>query len=118
MKNEKTDPKVKFKDDDRITLEGTTKDKMNNISILLRNVDFSDMGKYTCHVKNPKENNLQHQATILLRVVDKCMQWGLGPGSGVGRTGGPQLSATGTWLHGPRCCVLVLHTCKSSWKLK
>ncbi|KAI5943303.1 sodium channel regulatory subunit beta-4 isoform X2 [Manis javanica] len=71
VKNEKTDPKVKFKDDDRITLEGTTKDKMNNISILLRNVDFSDMGKYTCHVKNPKENNLQHQATILLRVVDK-----------------------------------------------
>ncbi|KAK2503192.1 hypothetical protein MC885_003793 [Smutsia gigantea] len=97
VKNEKTDPKVKFKVDDRITLEGTTKDKMNNISILLRNLDFSDTGKYTCHVKNPKENNLQHQATVSLQVVDKRMQWGLGPGSGVGRTRGPQLNATVTW---------------------
>lgn len=71
VKNEKSDPKVKFKNDDRITLEGSTKEKMNNISILLRNLEFSDTGKYTCHVQNPKENNFQHQATIFLQVVDK-----------------------------------------------
>lgn len=74
MKNEKSDPKVKSKDDDRITLEGSTKEKMNNISILLRNLEFSDTGKYTCYVKNPKENNIHHQATITLQVVDKRKQ--------------------------------------------
>ncbi|XP_045338941.1 sodium channel subunit beta-4 isoform X2 [Leopardus geoffroyi] len=71
VKNEKSDPKVKSKDDDRITLEGSTKEKMNNISILLRNLEFSDTGKYTCHVRNPKEKNIHHQATITLQVVDK-----------------------------------------------
>ncbi|KAL1287872.1 PREDICTED: sodium channel subunit beta-4 [Capra hircus] len=71
VKNEKSDPKVKLKDDDRITLEGSTKEKMNNISISLKNLEFSDTGKYTCHVKNPKENYFQHQATIFLQVVDK-----------------------------------------------
>ncbi|XP_055279083.1 sodium channel subunit beta-4 isoform X1 [Moschus berezovskii] len=71
VKNEKSDPKVKLKDDDRITLEGSTKEKMNNISISLKNLEFSDTGKYTCHVKNPKEKDFQHQATIFLQVVDK-----------------------------------------------
>uniref|UniRef100_F6S6D8 Sodium channel regulatory subunit beta-4 n=1 Tax=Equus caballus TaxID=9796 RepID=F6S6D8_HORSE len=71
VKNEKSDPKVKFKDDERITLEGSIKEKVNNISILLRNVDFSDTGKYTCFVKNPKENHAGHNATIFLQVVDK-----------------------------------------------
>uniref|UniRef100_A0A8D2H728 Ig-like domain-containing protein n=2 Tax=Urocitellus parryii TaxID=9999 RepID=A0A8D2H728_UROPR len=71
VKNEKSDPRVKLKGDDRITLEGSTKEKMNNISILLSNLEFSDTGKYTCHVKNPKENDLQHHATIFLQVVDK-----------------------------------------------
>lgn len=80
MKNEKSDPRVHLKNDDRITLEGSTKEKMNNISILLKDVDFSDTGKYTCYVKNPKEKDLQHHATIFLQVVDKCMQWGLRQG--------------------------------------
>ncbi|KAM5245467.1 sodium channel regulatory subunit beta-4 isoform 1-T1 [Ctenodactylus gundi] len=70
VKNEKADPKLKLKDDDRITLEGTTKEKANNISILLRDLEFSDTGKYTCHVNNPKEK-VEHQATIFLQVVDK-----------------------------------------------
>lgn len=87
MKNEKSDPKVKSKDDDRITLQGSTKEKMNNISISLKNLEFSDTGKYTCHVKNPKENDFQHQATIFLQVVDKCMQWVWDKGSAIGRTG-------------------------------
>uniref|UniRef100_H0V1S8 Sodium channel regulatory subunit beta-4 n=1 Tax=Cavia porcellus TaxID=10141 RepID=H0V1S8_CAVPO len=71
VKNEKSDPKLKLKDDDRITLVGTTKEKKNNISILLRDLEFSDSGKYTCHVRNPKEKDLEHQATIILQVVDK-----------------------------------------------
>ncbi|XP_004689274.1 PREDICTED: sodium channel subunit beta-4 [Condylura cristata] len=71
VKNEKSNPKVKLKDDDRITLQGSTKEKVNNISILLRDLEFSDTGKYTCHAKNPKENHLEHQATIFLQVVDK-----------------------------------------------
>ncbi|XP_012510840.1 PREDICTED: sodium channel subunit beta-4 [Propithecus coquereli] len=71
VKNEKSDPRVTLKDNDRITLEGTTKEKKNNISILLRDLQFSDGGKYTCHVKNPKENNLEHNATIFLQVVDE-----------------------------------------------
>ncbi|KAG8522201.1 Sodium channel subunit beta-4, partial [Galemys pyrenaicus] len=73
VKNEKSNPKVRLKDDDRITLLGSTKEKVNNISILLRDLEFSDTGKYTCHAKNPKENYLEHQATIFLQVVDKCM---------------------------------------------
>ncbi|XP_006148911.1 sodium channel subunit beta-4 isoform X2 [Tupaia chinensis] len=44
---------------------------MNNLSILLRDLDFSDTGRYTCQVKNPKEKDLQHNATIFLQVVDK-----------------------------------------------
>ncbi|XP_059563738.1 sodium channel subunit beta-4 isoform X2 [Myotis daubentonii] len=44
---------------------------MNNLSILLRDLDFGDTGRYTCHVRNPKEKDLQHQATIFLQVVDK-----------------------------------------------
>lgn len=70
VKNEKTDPKVRLKTDDRITLEGSTK-KINNISILLRDLEFTDTGKYTCHAKNPREYFLEHQATIFLQVVDK-----------------------------------------------
>lgn len=73
VKNDKSDPKVKVKDDDRITLEGSTKEKMNNISILLSDLDFSDTGKYTCFVRNPKERDLNNSATIFLQVVDKCM---------------------------------------------
>ncbi|XP_069934949.1 sodium channel subunit beta-4 isoform X3 [Oryctolagus cuniculus] len=42
VKNEKSDPKVKLRDNDRVSLEGTTKEKMNNISILLRSLEFSD----------------------------------------------------------------------------
>ncbi|XP_008592181.1 PREDICTED: sodium channel subunit beta-4 [Galeopterus variegatus] len=71
VKNEKSDPKVKLKNDDRITLVGSIKEKMNNISIVLKYLEFSDTGKYTCHVKNPRENGLQQNATVFLQVVDK-----------------------------------------------
>lgn len=92
MKNEKSDPKLKLKDDDRITLVGTTKEKKNNISILLRDLEFSDSGKYTCHVRNPKEKDLEHQATIILQVVDKCMHGDQEQGSGMGQSWGSHLT--------------------------
>lgn len=40
-----------------------------NLSIVLLEVDFSDSGKYTCAVKNPKEKGAEHNATISLAVV-------------------------------------------------
>ncbi|NXG44198.1 SCN4B protein, partial [Psilopogon haemacephalus] len=55
----------------RVEFVGSTTGKDNNISIVLTNVEFSDAGKYTCHVKNPKEKNTQHNATIFLTVVQK-----------------------------------------------
>ncbi|XP_065553435.1 sodium channel subunit beta-4 isoform X2 [Lathamus discolor] len=58
----------------RVEFVGSTTKKDNNISILLKSVDFSDAGKYTCHVKNPKEKNAQHNATIFLTVVQKMVE--------------------------------------------
>ncbi|KAM6295818.1 sodium channel regulatory subunit beta-4 isoform 1-T1 [Aegotheles albertisi] len=58
----------------RVEFVGSTTGKDNNISIVLKNVEFSDAGKYTCHVKNPKEKNAQHNATIFLTVVHKMVE--------------------------------------------
>uniref|UniRef100_A0A8C6YVM5 Sodium voltage-gated channel beta subunit 4 n=1 Tax=Nothoprocta perdicaria TaxID=30464 RepID=A0A8C6YVM5_NOTPE len=58
----------------RVEFVGSTTGKENNISILLNEVDFSDAGKYTCHVKNPKEKNAQHSASIFLTVVHKMVE--------------------------------------------
>ncbi|XP_063211266.1 sodium channel subunit beta-4 isoform X1 [Chroicocephalus ridibundus] len=58
----------------RVEFVGSTTGKDNNISIVLKNVEFSDAGKYTCHVKNPKEKNAQHNATIFLTVVQKMVE--------------------------------------------
>lgn len=103
MKNEKSDPRVHLKSDHRVTLEGTTKDKMNNISILLRDLDFSDTGKYTCHVKNPKEKDLQHHADIFLQVVDKRTRWAPSQGPAAGRAGGRVAQGScGTGERAPR----------------
>lgn len=73
----------------RVEFVGSTTGKDNNISIVLKNVEFSDAGKYTCHVKNPKEKNAQHNATIFLTVVQKSKCWpGLPcPTSGTGAVG-------------------------------
>ncbi|XP_062995103.1 sodium channel subunit beta-4 [Elgaria multicarinata webbii] len=40
-----------------------------NISLELLDAEFSDSGKYTCFVKNPKEKNANHSDTITLKVV-------------------------------------------------
>uniref|UniRef100_A0A8C0B7T0 Sodium voltage-gated channel beta subunit 4 n=1 Tax=Buteo japonicus TaxID=224669 RepID=A0A8C0B7T0_9AVES len=58
----------------RVEFVGSTTGKDNNISIVLKNVEFSDAGKYTCHVKNPKEKDAQHNATIFLTVVQKMVE--------------------------------------------
>ncbi|XP_025913674.1 sodium channel subunit beta-4 [Apteryx rowi] len=58
----------------RVEFVGSTTGKDNNISIVLSEVDFSDAGKYTCHVKNPKEKNAQHSASIFLTVVHKMVE--------------------------------------------
>ncbi|NXS71094.1 SCN4B protein, partial [Pandion haliaetus] len=58
----------------RVEFVGSTTGKDNNISIVLKNVEFSDAGKYTCHVKNPKEKYMEHNATIFLTVVQKMVE--------------------------------------------
>lgn len=62
----------------RVEFVGSTTGKDNNISIVLKDVELSDAGRYTCHVLNPKEKKAQHNATIFLTVVhkSKCC-WGV-----------------------------------------
>ncbi|XP_058675156.1 sodium channel subunit beta-4 isoform X2 [Ammospiza caudacuta] len=58
----------------RVEFVGSTTKKDNNISIVLNGVEFSDAGKYTCYVKNPKERNAEQNATIFLTVVHKMVE--------------------------------------------
>ncbi|XP_036279028.2 sodium channel subunit beta-4, partial [Pipistrellus kuhlii] len=88
VKNEKAEPRLQVRGDERITLEGSTKEKKNNLSILLHDLDFGDTGRYTCHVQNPKEKDLQHQATVFLQVVDKRTAGAEGRAGTHGRSGG------------------------------
>ncbi|XP_075765446.1 sodium channel regulatory subunit beta-4 [Pelodiscus sinensis] len=71
IKNKASEPKIVYSDP-RVQLIGTTTGKENNISISMF-VDFSDAGKYTCHVRNPKEKGAEHNATITLRVVPEMV---------------------------------------------
>ncbi|NWU19328.1 SCN4B protein, partial [Dyaphorophyia castanea] len=73
IKNEDSEPVVIWHNP-RVEFVGSITKKDNNISIVLNNVEFSDAGKYTCHVKNPKERNAQHNATIFLTVVHKMVE--------------------------------------------
>ncbi|NWU01208.1 SCN4B protein, partial [Urocynchramus pylzowi] len=73
IKNKATEPTLIWHNP-RVEFVGSTTKKDNNISIVLNNVEFSDAGKYTCHVKNPKERNAQHSATIFLTVVHKMVE--------------------------------------------
>ncbi|KFV98476.1 Sodium channel subunit beta-4, partial [Fulmarus glacialis] len=79
----------------RVEFVGSTTGKDNNISIVLNNVEFSDAGRYTCHVKNPKEKNAQHNATIFLVVVQKRWEVSVGAGPGTLRR-----CCRGAGLHG------------------
>uniref|UniRef100_U3JTT6 Sodium voltage-gated channel beta subunit 4 n=1 Tax=Ficedula albicollis TaxID=59894 RepID=U3JTT6_FICAL len=73
IKNKGTEP-TRIWHNPRVEFVGSTTKKDNNISIVLNSVEFSDAGKYTCHVKNPKEKNAQHNATIILTVVHKMVE--------------------------------------------
>uniref|UniRef100_A0A8C9MQS0 Sodium voltage-gated channel beta subunit 4 n=1 Tax=Serinus canaria TaxID=9135 RepID=A0A8C9MQS0_SERCA len=73
IKTKATEPTLVWKNP-RVEFVGSTTKKENNISIVLNGVEFSDAGKYTCHVKNPKERNAQHNATIILTVVHKMVE--------------------------------------------
>ncbi|NXX35390.1 SCN4B protein, partial [Nicator chloris] len=73
IKNKATEPTLIWHNP-RVEFVGSTTKKDNNISIVLNSVEFSDAGKYTCHVKNPKERNAQHNATIFLTVVHKMVE--------------------------------------------
>ncbi|XP_019367266.1 PREDICTED: sodium channel subunit beta-4 [Gavialis gangeticus] len=72
IKSKAVEPKVQS-EDFRVVFVGSTTGKDNNISIVLLNVDFSDAGKYTCHVRNPKEKNAEHSSYIELQVVHKLV---------------------------------------------
>ncbi|NXP37032.1 SCN4B protein, partial [Leiothrix lutea] len=73
IKNKATEPTLIWHNP-RVEFVGSTTKKDNNISIVLNGVEFSDAGRYTCHVKNPKERNAQHNATIFLTVVHKMVE--------------------------------------------
>ncbi|NXE38203.1 SCN4B protein, partial [Ptilorrhoa leucosticta] len=73
IKNKASEPTV-IRSNPRVEFVGSTTKKDNNISIVLNSVEFSDAGKYTCHVRNPKEKNLQNNATIFLTVVHKMVE--------------------------------------------
>ncbi|NXK63880.1 SCN4B protein, partial [Sylvietta virens] len=73
IKNKATEPTL-IKHNPRVEFVGSTTKKDNNISIVLNGVEFSDAGKYTCHVKNPREKNAQHNATLFLTVVHKMVE--------------------------------------------
>ncbi|KAG8434504.1 hypothetical protein GDO86_012763 [Hymenochirus boettgeri] len=59
---------------ERVQLVPSNATKDYNLTLLLKNVDFSDMGLYTCAVKNMKEKGAKHNATIHLWVVDKLKE--------------------------------------------
>uniref|UniRef100_A0A6J0TQE6 Sodium channel regulatory subunit beta-4 n=1 Tax=Pogona vitticeps TaxID=103695 RepID=A0A6J0TQE6_9SAUR len=63
--NYKTDLKYMLPDDIPLSKDN----REFNVSLLLLFADFSDSGKYTCLVKNPKERNAVHNDSITLNVV-------------------------------------------------
>ncbi|NXJ22091.1 SCN4B protein, partial [Dicrurus megarhynchus] len=73
IKNKASEPTV-VQHNPRVEFVGSITKKDYNISIVLNSVEFSDAGKYTCHVKNPKEKNAEHNATIFLTVVHKMVE--------------------------------------------
>uniref|UniRef100_A0A8C5NHX9 Sodium voltage-gated channel beta subunit 4 n=2 Tax=Passerellidae TaxID=1729112 RepID=A0A8C5NHX9_JUNHY len=100
----------------RVEFVGSTTKKDNNISIVLNGVEFSDAGKYTCYVKNPKERNAEQNATIFLTVVHKSECW---PGVALGWWQCPLVRGCGGWHPWKPCGdeVLGFWGGMSSWEL-
>ncbi|XP_069803166.1 sodium channel subunit beta-4 [Dendropsophus ebraccatus] len=76
LKNKKSLPKPvdipnKSYRHDRITLVPSNNTKDYNLTLVLRDVEFDDAGRYTCIVKNKKEKDAKSNATVYLTVVDK-----------------------------------------------
>ncbi|KAM9298826.1 sodium channel regulatory subunit beta-4 [Gastrophryne carolinensis] len=76
LKNKKSVPKpspMKSQNfrQDRVVLVPSNETKDYNLTLLLRDVEFDDAGRYTCIVKNQKEKGTESNATIILSVVDK-----------------------------------------------
>ncbi|KAM8927695.1 sodium channel regulatory subunit beta-4 [Pelodytes ibericus] len=76
LKNKKSSPKPqpilnRNERMDRVELFPSNNTKDYNLSLLLKNVDFDDAGRYTCIVINKKEKDNSHNATVYLTVVDK-----------------------------------------------
>ncbi|KAM3923483.1 sodium channel regulatory subunit beta-4 [Leptodactylus fuscus] len=76
LKNKKSLPKPEHIPNknyrhDRITLLPSNNTKDYNLTLLLRDVEFDDAGRYTCIVTNKKEKDTTSNATVFLTVVDK-----------------------------------------------
>lgn len=76
LKNKKSVPKpLEIQDKnyrhDRITLIPNNETKDYNLTLVLRDVEFDDAGRYTCIVTNKKEKDTKSNATAFLTVVDK-----------------------------------------------
>ncbi|XP_075460313.1 sodium channel regulatory subunit beta-4 isoform X2 [Ascaphus truei] len=71
LKNKQSEPRSVGTYSDRVELIPSSAAKDYNLSLLLKDVDFSDAGRYTCYVTNKKEKNAKHNATLYLTVVEK-----------------------------------------------
>ncbi|XP_053308619.1 sodium channel subunit beta-4 [Spea bombifrons] len=56
---------------ERVELMASDDAKDYKLSLLLKEVDFHDAGRYTCIVTNKKEKNMSQNATLTLTVVEK-----------------------------------------------
>ncbi|KAM4651839.1 sodium channel regulatory subunit beta-4 [Discoglossus pictus] len=73
LKDKTSDPKAIITPDDQVELvhNKVALPKDYNLSLLLKNADFYNSGRYTCAVTNKKEKDAKHNATLTLTVVDK-----------------------------------------------
>ncbi|XP_069080831.1 sodium channel subunit beta-4 [Pleurodeles waltl] len=71
IKSKQSNPQMKEHPDPQIELAASNTVKDYNISVILKDVQFENEGKYSCFVINPKEKFARHNATLHLKVVDK-----------------------------------------------
>lgn len=76
LKNKKSLPKLleienKNYRHDRLTLIPNNETKDYNLTLIVREVEFDDAGRYICIVTNKKEKDTKSNATAFLTVLDK-----------------------------------------------